>query len=115
MYNILLRCVCITIVAVEKQTSITHSEFLSVALVIQHAMCMPHIILSSVACLALPYFSTLSHKRHNFPKKVMEYKMCVLVFLQLLSETFLILKIQRDIIINFHKSSCKVSIMLVRF
>jgi hypothetical protein len=32
-----------------------------VALVIQHAMRMRRIILPSVACLAVPYFSTLSH------------------------------------------------------
>jgi len=36
--------------------------------VIQHAKRMRHIILSSVACLAL-YFFTLSHKRHGFRKK----------------------------------------------
>ena len=48
----------------------------SVALVIQHAMRMRHIILSSVARLALPYFPTLSHKRHDFREKVTEYEMC---------------------------------------
>jgi len=54
---------------------------MSVALVIRHAKRMRHIILSSVACPALQYFPTLSHKRHGFSgKKIIKHK-CVFDFL----------------------------------
>jgi hypothetical protein len=96
--------------------SSTHSECVSVTLFIQHAVRMHHIILPSVACLAPPYFLTLSHKRHDFRKKVTEYKMCVLSFYTTFSKQFLIVRrIERYIIINVRRPSCKVLVILVRF
>jgi hypothetical protein len=48
-------------------------------LVTQHAKRM-HRIMSSAACLALPYFSILSHKRHDFREKVFQHKMYVFLY-----------------------------------
>ena len=73
-------------------------------------------ILSSVACPALQYFSTFSHIRHDFRKKKIFNGKCVLIFLQFLSETFLILRrIERHTIKNVYLSSCEVPVIIVRF
>jgi hypothetical protein len=47
-----------------------------VALLIQHAMRMRHIVVP----LAAPYFSTLSHKQHDFQEKGMEHFFFYFVF-----------------------------------
>jgi hypothetical protein len=67
-----LRHIRVTIAAVEK-LEVLH--ILSVcahilALVIRHAKSMCRIILTSVACQTLPYFSKVSHERHDFQKNV---------------------------------------------
>jgi len=63
-------------VAVEKQ-SVLNILSVSVAIVIQHAIRMRRIILTSVACLAVPHFSTLSQTRYGIrKKKTIEMKMC---------------------------------------
>jgi hypothetical protein len=59
MYEQTLRCVHENIVSVE-------SKCVFVALVMWHVRCMCHIILSSVAYLALTCCSTLSHKQQFF-------------------------------------------------
>ena len=67
--NVTLRSVRVTIVAAKKETNISDSECVFVALVIQNSKCMRPTILSSVDCPVLTYFTPVSHKRHDFRKK----------------------------------------------
>jgi len=84
-------------------------------LFIRHAVRMRLFISSSLVCLALPYFATLSHKQKDFRKKLFTIKCVFWVSIQLLVETFLILRrIQRNIT-NIRKSSCKLPVICVRF
>ena len=50
-------------------------------------------IMSFVTCPALQYFTTLSHKRHDYRRNGTELKMCVLILSTALPETFLTKKI----------------------
>ena len=75
---------------------------------------MRRVILSSVACPVLHYFSTYLIKATVFEKKNIGHNVCVFS-LQLLPETFLILRItQRDIITHVHWSKCTVPVILDR-
>jgi len=82
---------------------------------IQRTRRMRRITLSTVSCLALPYFPTLSHKRHNFQKKVIEHKMCVLIPYRNFETLLILRKIQRDIITYVNMSPCKVVSLLPDF
>jgi hypothetical protein len=62
-----------------KAISITYSECVYVALVIQHAKRMRRIILTSVACLAVTYFSTYLIHSTIFGKTLLNIK-CVFWF-----------------------------------
>jgi hypothetical protein len=53
-----------------KTISITYSECVSVAFLVQHAIRMRCVILLSVACLDLPHFFSLFNKQHDFRKKI---------------------------------------------
>jgi len=64
-----------------KGMSITYSECVSVVLVTQHAVRMRFILLSSMTCVAVLSFSTLSRKQHDLRgKNVSEGKMCLFCF-----------------------------------
>jgi len=91
--------------------SITYSEYVSIALVIQHAKRMHCIMLSSVAYPALPYYLI---NGMAFWKKVIEHKMRVLIFSTIFSETIPILR-RNIFVINVRTPSSKVSVILVRF
>jgi hypothetical protein len=75
-----LRRVRATTVAVEKRYILHILCMCFVALVMQHTKHRRRVILSSVASPAVPYFSTLSYKRHEFWKNVFEYELVVSVF-----------------------------------
>lgn len=53
-----------------KTISGTYTDCVFVALGIRHAKRMCRNIVSSMACSALHYFSTLSHQRHSFREKL---------------------------------------------
>jgi len=63
-----------------KTVNNTYSECVFVTLVIQNAMRMRRIMLSSVACMAVQYFPHYLINGTILGQKVSEHKMCVLIF-----------------------------------
>jgi len=75
---------------------------------------MRRIMLSFVACPALPYFQHHLKNGTIFRKKDVLNMKCVLIFSKLLSETFLVLKRIQSDVINAFRFSYKVCV-IVRF
>jgi hypothetical protein len=80
-----MRCVRLTIIAVERKALNLTSGLCIFSFLFWHAERMSYIMLS-VAYLAVPNFSTFSHKRHDIRKKVLNVNFMFRFCLQLLSK-----------------------------
>jgi len=63
-----------------KAISIIYSECVFVALVIQLAKLMDLVVLLSMTCLVVPYFSILYHKCQDFRKQLIGHEICASIF-----------------------------------
>jgi len=80
--------------------SIIYPECVILALYIQHAMRMRHII-CGLSGFTVSFHT--SHKGKDFRKEVIQHKMCAFIFSTPLSETRFILRIERHMIKNIQK------------
>ena len=89
------------------------SECVFVASGIQHAICMHPIVICDLSGCII--FFPMSYKRHDFRKTLLNIKYVLWISLPPLTETFVILRINwRATIMNGHRSSCNVPVIVVR-
>ena len=113
-YNVTMRRFHSTIVAEQNNKYYILWVCVCVALVIQHAQRMRHIVMCRL--YGSTYFSTLSHKRKIPDKKKWNIKFVFWFPLQILSEKFpIIRRIERDKVIDVYWSSCEISVILFKF
>jgi hypothetical protein len=113
-YSVILRRIRAVIVAVGTNK---HYIFWVCVCSLRYPACNMHApyYMDIVACLALLYLSTFSHKRHDLKKKLLQIKRVFWFSLQLWPEIFLILRIiHRHMTKNIYRSSCEVLVILVR-
>ena len=90
------------------------------AFVTWQAKRMRRIILSVVACLTLPHFTAWPYKQHNIRRwgvgvgNLLSTNMCLIFSTTSVEKSLNVGRIQQDIIINIHKSPCKVPVILCR-
>ena len=95
MHNVTLRRVSESLLCWKRNTSIAHWPVCACVgargyegawacacayELIQHAARILHIVTSFLAPWSPPTFSTLSHKRCDFRRNVIERRMCILIF-----------------------------------
>jgi len=80
MCNLTLKHFWIIIDDVKKNNNCYTFRVCVSSLITQDAMRMHRILLLPVACLGVPQLSTSPHKRHDFGKKVIDHKVCALIF-----------------------------------
>ena len=96
-----------------KSINVTYSDCVFVASFNQHVIRVRHIVFCVLSGSTI-FFHFISLTA-RLTKKVIEYKMCVLIFSTILSKTFLILRrTERDRFKNVYQYSSKVTVIFVR-
>jgi hypothetical protein len=110
--NVAMGRVRATIVAADRQC-VLHIVRVSVALGIQHAMRKCHIVTCAMSG-SKTLFHILSEPQRLWGGGLLHIK-CVLIFSTNFEEFLIMRRIQRHITTHVHRSTCKISVILIRF